>query len=466
MPAAREDWKLKNSSEQLGTAPIPRLLLNLSVPAVVGLLVMTLYNVVDAIYVGRGVGTLGVAALSIAFPLQMLVTALGGAIGIGGASAISRRLGAGETERADHVFGNIVALLLVISVAGAITGGLLLTPMLFLFGSSATILPYAQEYVGIILYGIVFFAALITLNNVIRAEGNALVAMVTMVGSAGANIVLTPIFIFVLDLGIKGAAYGTVLSQALAVIYIAFYFVSGKSSLTLRLSYLVPRIHILREILAIGASAFARQASLSLMLVVANNVLTIQGGDLGVAVFGIVNRILMLTVLPSMGVVQGLLPIVGFNYGAGQHQRVSQAVQLGLKTATVIVCVTFLAVMLFPRPLLSLFTADPQVLALGETALRLVFALSFTIGIQMVSGAVFQAVGQARAAFILSVSRQGLFLLPMLLILPSFFQINGVWLAFPAADLLAFLLSLWYIRNHPDLFFPSARPEWACEQGG
>jgi len=457
---------MKQQSEQLGKENIPRLLINLSVPATVGLLVMALYNIVDAIYIGRGVGTLGVAALSIAFPVQMLVTALGGAIGIGGASAISRRLGAGDTDRANQVFGNIIAILIVISVSGAIAGLVLLTPMLYLFGSSDTILPYASEYVGIILYGVVFFATLFTLNNVVRAEGNAKIAMLTMILSAGANIVITPVFIFILDLGIRGAAYATVLSQALGVIYIVYYFASGKSSLSFRLSYLRPRLNVIKEILAIGSSAFARQASLSIMLIVANNLLTIHGGDLGVAVFGIINRIMMLTVMPCMGIVQGVLPIVGFNYGALQYHRVSEAIVLGIKVATIIVCITFLTVMLFPNLLMSIFTTDVEVIEMGRGALRIIFMLSFTVGVQLVSGAVFQAIGKAKAAFILSVARQGIFLLPMLLLLPTFFQLKGVWLAFPLADFLAFMLSLWYITKNKDLFFFGKHQELACEMSG
>lgn len=454
---------MKQQSEQLGTEQIPRLLFNLSLPAVVGLVVMALYNIVDAIYVGWGVGTLGVAALSIAFPVQMLVTALGGAIGIGGASAISRRLGAGNMERADQIFGNIIAILLVISVLGAVVGLIFLTPMLYLFGASDTILPYASEYVGVILYGVIFFATLFTLNNVVRAEGNAKIAMFTMLLSAGVNIAITPVFIFILDMGIRGAAYATVISQGLGVIYIVHYFASGKSSLTLKVYNLVPRVSIIQEILAIGASAFARQASLSLMLIVANNVLNIYGGDLGVAVFGIVNRVMMFTIMPCLGIVQGVLPIVGYNYGARQYHRVSEVILLGMKVATIIVSLSFLVVMFFPHLLISIFTNDIEVIEMGPGVLRIVFMLSFTAGIQLVSGAVFQAVGQAKAAFVLSVARQGLFLLPLLLLLPYFFHLTGAWLAFPAADILAFLLSIWYIKNNQDLFFLARGKKCSCK---
>lgn len=452
---------MKQQSEQLGTEQIPKLLYKLSLPAIVGLLVMAFYNIVDAIYVGWGVGTLGVAALTIAFPVQMLVTALGGAIGIGGASAISRRLGAGETDRADQIFGNIIAILVVVSVLGVILGMVFLTPMLYLFGSSDTILPYASEYVGVILYGIVFFATLFTLNNVVRAEGNAKIAMFTMILSAGLNIALTPVFIFVLDMGIRGAAYATVLSQGVAVVYLVFYFASGKSTLSFKVANLTPRLSIIEEILAIGTSAFARQASLSIMLIVANNMLSIHGGDLGVAVFGIINRVMMLSIMPCLGIVQGMLPIVGFNYGARQHHRVSETILLSIKVATLIVCVTFLAIMIFPQLIMSIFTDDTEVIAMGQGALRIVFMLVLTAGIQVVSGAVFQAIGQARAAFILSVARHGLFLLPLLLLLPFFFQLTGVWLAFPLADLMAFLLSAWYIKHNQELFFPAKLRQWS-----
>jgi len=452
---------MKDQSEQLGKEQIPRLLFNLSFPATVGLLVMALYNIVDAIYIGWGVGPMGVAALSIAFPVQMLVTALGAAVGIGGGSAISRRLGSGEKDRANRVLGNVISILLVISALGVISGLLFLIPMLYLFGSSDTILPYAKDYVEIILYGVIFFATIFTLNNIVRAEGNAKIAMFAMILSAGINIAVTPIFIFMLDMGMRGAAYATVLSQALGAIYLVYYFASGKSSLSFKFTYLVPRSNIINEILSIGSSAFARQSSLSIMLIVANNVLIIHGGDLGVAVFGIINRIMLFTIMPCMGIVQGVLPIVGYNYGANQHQRVSEAILLGMKVSTIIVSVTFLVIMFFPQLLMSIFTGEGEIIEMGQRALRIIFVLSFTIGIQLVSGAVFQAIGRARAAFILSVARQGLFLLPMLLLLPLGFQLTGVWLAFPLADLFAFLLALWYIKTHQDLFFSGKGEKWA-----
>ncbi|MGF7186323.1 putative MATE family efflux protein [Desulfitispora alkaliphila] len=443
---------MKQQSERLGKEPIPKLLVNLAVPATFGMFVMALYNVVDTIFVARAVGTIGVAAISIAFPVQMLVMAVAGCIGIGGSSAISRMLGANKLDDANQVFGNIISLILLVSIAGILFGLSLLTPLLYLFGSSETILPYAQDYLGIILYGTFFFAFAFSMNNVVRSEGNARTAMMTMVISATLNIILTPLFIFGFGMGIKGSALATVLSQAVTVVYLIFYFASGKSSLAFNLSYLRPKVFVLKQILAVGSSAFAQQAAGSIMFVLANHMLILYGGDLGVAVFGIVHRIIMFSIMPVVGIVQGLVPLVGFNYGANNHERVRESIGLAFKSATAIVIFTFFIIMIFPKQLMLIFTTDTAAIEMGATALRIMFAVSFTIGIQIVTGGVFQALGNAKVALILSLSRQVLLLIPLLLVLPFMFNLSGVWLAFPLADLLSFFLALWFISKYKSIF--------------
>lgn len=443
----------RQHSERLGKEPIPSLLTSLAMPATFGMFVMALYNVVDTIFVARAVGTVGVAAVSIAFPVQMIVMALAGSIGIGGASVISRMLGSDNVSAANKVFGNIISMVLAVSVVGALLGLNLLTPILYLFGSSETILPYAQDYLGIILYGTIFFAFGFCMNNIVRSEGNARTAMNTMIISAGLNIFLTPLFIFGFGMGIKGSALATVLAQGVTAIYLVVYFARGNSSLTFKLSHLRPEMLVIKQILAIGSSAFVQQAAGSIMFIFANHMLILHGGDLAVAVFGIITRVIMFSLMPVIGIVQGLLPLVGYNYGANLHNRVSESISLAIKVSTAIVVLGFIMIMVFPKLIMLVFTNDPAAIKMGQNALRIMFALSLTIGIQMVTGAVFQALGKARAALILSMSRQVLFLIPLILILPFIFSLNGVWLAFPVADLMSFILALWFINKYRWIFF-------------
>ena len=455
---------MKQQSERLGTEPIPQLLAKLAIPAMTGMIVMALHNVIDAIYIDRGVGMIGVAAVSIAFPVQMLAMAVAAAFGIGGGALISIALGSEELDQANRVFGNIISMVLFFSIGAALLGLTMLDPLLQLFGSSDTILPYARDYLGIILYGTVCFAFAFAVNNVIRAEGNARIAMITMLVSAVLNIIFTPIFIFIFEMGIRGAAIGTVLAQGVTAVYLVIYFASGKSSLSFKSAYLKPRWILIKQILAIGASAFVRQASSSIMIIVANIQLIIYGGDQAVAVLGIIIRVIMFTMMPILGIVQGLLPIVGFNYGASQPHRVSESIILGMKAATTIAGLAFILVMTLPKQLMMIFTNDAAVIDMGHSALRTMFAVSFTIGIQIVTGGIFQALGKAKAAFILSLSRQVLFLIPLLGLLPLMFKLWGIWLAFPVADLLAFLLALWFIKRYEELFFKGKLPDLAASK--
>jgi len=446
---------MKVQSERLGIEPIPKLLVNLAVPAIIGMFVMSFHNVIDTFFIARYVGTIGVGALSIAMPIQMIIMALAGSVGIGGGSIISRKLGSNETEKANQVFGNVLSIVFFISIVGVILGFSLLNPLLYLFGSSKTILPYARDYMGIILYGTAFFVFSMAMNNVIRSEGNAKTAMGTMLISAILNIILTPIFIFVFGLGIKGAALATVVAQGIAVIYLLIYFASGRSSLSFKSLYLRPQWFIIKEIMAIGSSFFVHQAAGSIMLIVANHMLIFYGGDLAISVFGIIYKVIMFSVMPLMGIVQGLLPLVGYNFGANQHERVSESILLALKTAIILSLFAFVIIMSFPRSIILIFTDETAAMEMGGTALRIMFALSMTISIQQITSGVFQALGKAKEAFIISMSRQVLFLIPLLLTLPTLFNLTGIWLAFPLADLLSFLLALWFIKKYKYIFFLS-----------
>ncbi|MFB1081980.1 MATE family efflux transporter [Jeotgalibacillus sp. JSM ZJ347] len=444
---------MKQQSERLGTEKIPSLMVRFSVPAFIGMFVMAFYNIADTFFIARGIGTVGVAALSIAFPLQLIITAFAAAIGIGGASIISRRLGEDRLDEANKIFGNVIWLVGFLSVLMVVIALTFLEPILITFGATAEILPYAAEYLSIILYGAIFQAFAMSMNNVVRSEGNAKMAMLTMVISAGLNIVLDPIFIFTLDMGMAGAAIATVISQAVGAIWLYLYFRAGKSSLEFRWIGLLPDWRVVREITQIGSATFVRQTAGSLMFIAVNWMLVIYGGESAVAIFGIINRIMMFAIMPMFGIVQGMQPIIGFNYGAKLHHRVSETLKLGIGISTVMAIIVWAVTMTFPGAMMSVFSTDPAVISGGEEAMRFIFLIVPIIGFQMVTGGLYQALGKAKISFILSMARQLIFLIPLVLILPTFLGLTGVWLAFPIADGLAFLLSLFFVwRNRKNLF--------------
>lgn len=448
---------LKPQSERLGVDPIGRLLADLAIPATVGMLAMALHSVIDAIYIGRGVGAIGVAAVAITFPLSMIIMAISGAIGIGGASVISIYLGANRIDKANLAFGNVLFMILIMGAAGLLLGLTFLEQLLKLFAASETILPLSKEYLGIILYGTIFFSFSFAVNNIVRAEGNAKVAMATMIISSFLNIIFTPIFMFAMKLGMSGAAYGTITAQGITSFYLAYYYGAGRSTLSIDLKYIRMNIRMTKRILSIGASAFVRQGASSIMLIIANHMLVFYGGDMAIAVLGIIHRVMMFTLMPIMGVVQGMMPIVGFNYGAKQKLRVRESIALSMKLATLIATAGFLVVMFFPALLIKIFTADPVLIDMGRTALCVMFAMAFTVGMQMVTGGVFQALGKAKEAFMMSMARQILFLIPLLFLLPPIFGLKGVWLSFPVADGFSFLLAIWLIIRHKDYFFLNSK---------
>ncbi|OQX71250.1 MAG: MATE family efflux transporter, partial [Candidatus Cloacimonas sp. 4484_275] len=329
---------------------IHRLLFKLSLPATVGMIVMALYNVVDTIFVGRGVGTLGIAGISIVFPFQMFVMAVGQMIGIGGASLISRNLGANNFQRAEKTLDNILLIVIITSLVLIVPSYLFMNTLLKTFGASAPIMPYAKDYLQIILAGTQFFIFLISFNNVIRAEGRAKIAMGTMIVSAILNTILDPIFIFGLKLGIRGAAIATVISQLISVIYVIYFFQSGKSILKFR--KLRFNVSIQKEIFAVGFSSFSRQVAASFLVIILNNSLAFYGSDISIAVFGIINRILRFIIMPIFGIAQGLQPIVGYNFGAKQFQKVIKAIKLAFIYGVAISTLGFIVLILFSKPII------------------------------------------------------------------------------------------------------------------
>ncbi len=432
----------------LGREPIGSLLAKLSIPAMAGMIVNSLYNLVDTIFVGQAVGPMAIAGLSIAFPIQTIMAAVAMTFGTGSASIISRRLGERRDEDAALAAGNALVAVLVLSLAVMIIGHMFLDPILKLFGAAPEVLPYAREYVGTILYGSVFLSMAMGSNGIIRAEGQARVAMTVMITSAGLNIVLDPILIYLIPLGIRGAALATVISQGAACILVLWFFISKKSTLPLNRASFRPNIAVLRETVLLGLPAFARQTGTSLTMLTANNMLNIYGGALAVAAYGMILRLVMFVFMPIFGVVQGFQPIAGYNYGAKQFDRVRELIRLSFKVTVLMGTGAFVVIQLFPRLILSMFTQDAQLLDIAEPALRRVFLTVPLVGIQVVGATFFQAIGKSVPSLLLTLSRQFIFLIPFLLLLAPIFGLPGIWSSFPLADVVSTLLtSIWMIHE-------------------
>jgi len=416
--------------------------LKLSLPAFMGMFVMTLYNVVDTIFVGHYVGPLGIAGLSIVFPIQMLTMGIGHMMGMGGASLISRLIGAGNTPRAEHALGNAVTSAIVLSAPVMIAG--LSNPDLWLrlMGASETILPYARDYMTIILTGLFFRTFAMSQNSLIRATGNARVPMTGMIMGAVLNIILDAIFIIPLDMGVKGAALATVISQLVTAMYFLSYYFSDKSFLKIHLQNMIIKWDILKAILAIGISAFAMTVAGSLSVVFVNRTLATFGGDLAISSYGLIHRMMMFALMPSMVIGQGMQPILGFNYGAKRYDMALKVIKIAAISATSYSIIAFLALYFTPELILRVFTTDNALIALAAYAARRVFFAKYLIGFIMVGSTVFQATGKAPQAFVTAIARPALFLLPLLFILPNYWQLDGVWLAFPITDVLTFILVL------------------------
>jgi putative MATE family efflux protein len=323
-----------------------------------------------------------------------------------------------------------------------IIGYSLLDPILRLFGATETLLGFSREYLSVVLIGAVFITFAMSSNNLVRAEGRATVAMVTMLIGAGMNIILDPIFIFGFNMGIRGAATATVISQGLSFLFLMFYFLTGRSSLEIRLRHLKPNGNILKEILSLGVPAFIRQSGASILGIIINNTLGRYGGDLYISAYGVITRLMMFGLMPLFGIVQGFQPIAGYNYGAKRFDRLRSTIKVSVLATTGMAMVFFLLVMVFPRTLVSIFTRDASLIEAASTAGRIIFMVIPLIGVQIIGAGFFQAIGKALPALLLGLSRQILILIPLLLLLPLAFGLSGVWLSFPVADFTATIITV------------------------
>ncbi len=432
---------MRSKNDLLLNGNLTSLLFKFSAPATIGMVVGALYNIIDTIFVGKGVGSIAIAALSIVLPIQLIIMGIGTMMGIGSASVISRALGKNKKDTARNVFGNAFILNLMISAFCMILIYIFMNKFLVFFGASAQVLPYAKDYAYITLAGFVFLSFSISSNSCIRAEGSPRAAMYVMGIGAVMNIILDPIFIFVMGMGIRGAAIATVISQAISSAYVILYILFGRSIFKINISVFKMKISLAREILFLGFPSFIRSAMAGFIILIFNRLLLFYGSDLYIAIMGIGLRLLSLIQMPLIGITQGFSTIVGFNYGAGLYHRVKKVLGIAAIWSIVIAGAGFLIMMIFPKPVISIFSNDAELIGKGINILRIVIIFLPFIGIQMLGGGLFQAIGKATPALILTISRQVLFLIPAAFLLPLAFGLNGVWMAVPVADFLSIVVT-------------------------
>ncbi|MBP1910617.1 MATE family efflux transporter [Methanolobus bombayensis] len=436
---------INERSDMLANENIKKLIYRMSTPAIVGLLVQAFYNLVDTIFVGRGLGAdsaLGIAGLSVAFPVQMLMMGISMGLGIGGASIISRALGMGDHKKAERTLGNMVMLVIISSVIFTILGLVFIDPVLKVFGASESILPFAREYTKYILMGTIFFSFSAALSNTIRAEGHAKFAMSIMLISSIVNIILDPLFIFEFNMGIMGAAVATVISQVVGCVLVIHYYTSNISMVPFRLVYMVPDLALSWETVSIGMSEFIFNSVESLVFILLNQSLLIYGGDMAIAVFGIIIKIFMLTLMPIMGIKHGIQPIFGFNYGAGNFERVRETVSISNYIVFGMCILSVIVVFLIPEQIFRFFSTDAGLIDVGVPAIKISFLMMPFIGSQIVAMALLQSLGKSKGSLMITLSRQIFFLPPLVFILPLYMGLTGIWVAFPISDFLGFVVAV------------------------
>lgn len=449
---------MKRNSDALGTDSISSLLVKQAVPASIGILVMSLNMIVDTIFVGRWIGPKAISAITVVVPVTFFIAAIGLAIGIGGSSVLSRALGAEDHKKALRVFGNQTTLTFFTSGILAVLGLIFQNYLIEFFGADESFKDLALTYYRIVLYGIVMLSMCMMGNNVIRAEGKPKFAMYAMLLPAVGNIFMDYLLIKVFDMGMAGAAWATFISYFICFAFIFWFFVA-KSELRLNLKSFFLKRSIVNEINALSFVTLARQGTIAVLTILLNNVLITYGDALDVASYGIISRMLMFALFPVIGVNQGFLPIAGFNYGAKKFERVRESINTSIKYSGILAVFIFAMIMLFSSEIVSVFLSNSEsldaatladnqeILRRTPNALRWVFAATPVIIIQLIGASYFQAIGRAVPALLLSLTKQGFFLIPLLLILPPFMGVFGVWIAFPIADVLATVVTGYYLHK-------------------
>jgi putative MATE family efflux protein len=432
---------------QMGTDPIGKLLLRQSVPASIGILVMSLNILIDTIFVGQWIGPNAIAAINVVLPVSFFIAALGMAIGMGGGSIISRALGSAQKSKANKTFGNQLTLTLLFTISFMTLGLVFMESIIPIFGGKGALYAPAKIYYTIVLYGVPVLGLAMMGNNIIRSEGKPKYAMYAMMLPSISNLLLDYVFIYLFDWGIEGAAWATTLSYGICMAYIFYFFVSGKSDLFLKASDLSLDLSIVKEIGSLGFVTLSRQAVVSITVLLVNNILFELSGESTVAVYAIISRMLMFALFPILGITQGFVPIAGFNYGANKRERVLEVIRTALIYSTVLATFVFLVIMFFSKQIASAFTQDIDIILKTKEVLTWVFLSTPIIGIQLIGSAYFQAIGKAIPALLLTLTRQGFFFVPLILILPKYFGEFGIWISFPIAEIIATIVTAYFLRK-------------------
>ncbi|MGL5650629.1 MAG: MATE family efflux transporter [Paraclostridium sp.] len=434
---------MNNSKNILGTESIGRLLLKYSVPAIIGMMVNALYNVVDRVFIGNipGVGPLAITGLGVTMPIMSIIIAFGTLIGVGATTNVSLKLGQGDRNKAEQIVGNAVSLSVLIGILIAIFGTIFSNKMLMVFGASQATIGYAKDYMGIILIGAIFNIMSMMFSNLIRGDGNPKLSAAIMAAGCFMNIVLDAIFIFGFNMGIQGAALATIISQAVSTIWGLTYYLRGKSNVEFKKINLKLDKTIIKTIFAIGMSPFAMQLANSMVQLMFNTSLKVYGGDLAIGAMATISSINMLFVMPAFGFVQGMQPIVGFNYGAKKYDRAKKTLKISLMLATVVFIVGALVIQIAPQLLVGAFNKDQELMNITVNGLRkYAFAMPI-VGISIVGSNFIQSIGKAKMSMLLGLLRQVIVLIPMIMILPNFIGLNGIWLAQPTADIVSAIIT-------------------------
>ena len=437
---------------ELGTKPVGRLLVQYALPAIIAMTASSLYNMVDSIFIGQGVGALAISGLAVTFPFMNLSAAFGAGVGVGSSSYLSVKLGQRDYSTAQRILGNNVTLNVIIGLLFSAVSLIFLDPILFFFGASEQTLPYAREYMVIILLGNIITHLYFGMNAVLRAASKPREAMYTTIFTVVLNSLLDPLFIYTFDLGIRGAAIATILSQTVALVWQIRLFSDKSQLLHLKRGIYKLDNTIVKNILGIGISPFAMNATACLVAIFVNQRLLEYGGDLAVGAYGIANRVAFIFIMINFGVNQGMQPIAGYNYGAQNYDRLMRVLKLAMIAGTCITTSGFLVAEFIPHICVRLFTSDSRLTELSVNGLRIMMAAMPIVGYQMIVTNFFQSIGKAKISIFLSLSRQLLFLVPLIGVLPLFFGVNGVWVAMPISDSFSALFALVMMVRYMRMF--------------
>ena len=438
-----------SNQKHLGEAPIGKLLLQYSVPAIIGMIVNALYNIVDRMFIGNipNIGSLAITGVGITMPIMTIILAFGMLIGIGATANISLNLGKGNRLTAEKLLGNAFTLSIIVGLAIAIVGTICANPILNLFGASENTLFYAKEYLNIILLGCTFNILSFSLNSTVRADGNPKMSSLTMVIGCGTNIILDYVFIFIFNLGVKGAALANIISQAITFFIILYYYTIGNSNLKLKVENFKLKKHLVTMTFAIGIAPFATQIANSLVQVIANNALKTYGSDLAIGAMTVISSLNIVFMMPIFGINQGCQPIIGFNYGAKKYKRAKETFKYATMAACVICIIGFTIIQCFPTQIISLFNNDPELTNLAMRGIRIYLLMMPIVGINIVATSYYQSIGKAKVSMFVSLLRQVILLIPFTIILPKFIGLDGVWAAGACADSLSVIITLILLRK-------------------